>query len=226
MFHLNYLSAWDLEVCYICETAPDGALFTGLSQGQWSNEEIEHIRVVLRKLTSLRVENEADAEDLVQETLLTMALKCPVGGPDKGLLIWSMGILRKKIGNYYRRARRCVPMEVAHLTDKTRAFPSPELKYLQSELAELVDKILAGFPEREREAMELCLAGLPTYEIAALLLPERYQNVVNRIFRGRRKIARRLAEHGYFIPIRPRRKKRPAHPSANEAAAGDPLRLR
>ncbi len=221
MFRLSYISAWDIEACCICETAPDGAFVAALSPSQWSNEEIERIRVVLRKLTSLRIDNEADAEDLVQETLLTMTLKCPARGPDKGLLIWSMGILRKKIGNYYRRARRCVPMECAHLIDKTLVLPSPELKYLQSELAALVEKILAGFPEREREAMELCLAGVPTHEIAAMLLPERYQNVVNRIFRGRRKIARQLAEHGYFIPIRPRRQKRPSRPLASEATGGD-----
>ncbi len=221
MLHLNYLSVWNLEACYICETAPNGAFVTALSPIQWSDEEIERIRAVLWKLASLRIENEADAEDLVQETLLTMTLKCPAGGPDKGLLIWSMGILRKKIGNYYRRARRCVPMEWACLTDKTRVPPSPELKYLQSELAALVEKILAGFPERQREAMELCLAGVPTHEIAALLLPERYQNVVNRIFRGRRKIARQLAEQGYCIPIRPRRQKRAPQPFDSEEGGSD-----
>ncbi|NWG14832.1 MAG: sigma-70 family RNA polymerase sigma factor [Acidobacteria bacterium] len=214
MFRVNYISVWEFEACCTCETMPDGAYVTAPPQIQWSSDEIERIRAVLQKLTSLRVENDADVEDLVQETLLTMTLKCPAGGPDKGLLIWSMGILRKKIGNYYRRARRYVPMECTHLADRIHLHPSPELKYLQSELVALVQKILAGFPQRDRETMELCLSGLPTHEIAALLVPERYQNVVNRIFRGRRRIARRLAEHGYFIPIGPRRRERPPRRSA------------
>ena len=228
MPHRSYYFCWSFEACCVRETAPeDGVFSAALPVHRWSGEEIERVRNVLRKLTALRIGNEADAEDLVQETLLTMTLKCPERGPDKGLLIWSMGILRKKIGNYYRKTRRYVPMECAHAGNGAHAIPSPELRYFQRELAALVNRILKDFPERERTPLKLCLAGLATREIAEALLPERYQNVVNRLFRGRRKMARQLAVYGYSQPIRPRRQKPPARTearkcrSSGQAAAND-----
>jgi hypothetical protein len=45
--------------------------------------------------------------------------------------------------------------------------------------------------------MDLLLAGLETGEIARLLRPERYQTVVNRAHRGRRKLLKELAKYGY-----------------------------
>ena len=220
MSHRSYFFRWNFEACHVCETIPDGGFSPTPSAPKWSCEEITRVRNVLRKLTALRVDNEADAEDLVQETLLTMTLKCPESGPDKGLLIWSMGILRKKIGNYYRKARRYVPIECARPAEGERVLPSPERRYLQRELASLVARILSEFPEREREPIRLSLAGLPTHQIARALLPERYQNVVNRLFRGRRKMARQLALYGYAIPIRPRCRRRPSRPEGGKCVEG------
>jgi RNA polymerase sigma factor (sigma-70 family) len=192
----------DFGPCWIGESAhAERAAATGFPY-IWSNDELARIRLVLQRLTSLRIENEADAEDLVQETLLTMTQKCPECGPEKGLLIWSMGILRKKIGNYYRKARRYVPIEYAGTDMKGCLSPSPEIRFLQMELAGLVRKTLHGLPQRQRRAMELCLAGLEAHEIAASLHPERYQNVINHLFRGRRKMAAQLAELGYPVPVR------------------------
>src|SRR5207247_5159091 len=71
----------------------------------WPTEELLRIRLVLKRLTALRVKNPDDAEDLVQEALLTMTQKFPEIELHKGLMVWGMGILRKKVGNYYRRCR-------------------------------------------------------------------------------------------------------------------------
>jgi RNA polymerase sigma factor (sigma-70 family) len=200
--YLICCSVWDFEPCWIHESAHAECAAASRAPYIWSNDELARIRLVLQRLTSLRIENEADAEDLVQETLLTMTQKCPECGPEKGLLIWGMGILRKKIGNYYRKARRYVPMEYAGTDMRGRLSPSPEIRYLQMELAGLVRKTLRGLPQRQRRAMELCLAGLEAHEIAASLHPERYQNVINHLFRGRRKMAAQLAELGYPVPVR------------------------
>jgi hypothetical protein len=45
--------------------------------------------------------------------------------------------------------------------------------------------------------MELLLAGLEPGEIVRHLHPERYQNVINRLHRGRKKLAKELAKYGY-----------------------------
>jgi RNA polymerase sigma factor (sigma-70 family) len=167
----------------------------GRALRDWPEEELRRVRLILQKLTALRVDNPEDAEDLVQETLLTMAAKCADTHLQKGLLIWGMGILRKKVGNYYRRMHRSIPLEVD--TAHPARLLSPESRLRHIELCDLIEKILDGFSSAEREAIELLLAGLPTNEIVAHLQPERYQNVVNRLHRGRRKLAMRLARYGY-----------------------------
>lgn len=180
----------------------------------WSDEELARIRVVLRKLTALRILNDDDAEDLVQETFLTMTAKYPEGDLRKGLLVWSMGILRKKVGNYYRRSQRHLSLDDEQIFSmgahrRRMTATSPESKLLHAELRTLVERIVATFPLPERQAWELRLAGFPTHEIVKLLSPERRQNVANRLHRGRQKLMRQLAKHGYLAPdaekIRPKR---------------------
>jgi RNA polymerase sigma factor (sigma-70 family) len=186
----------------IRETARLGQYRSTSRSFAWTDEELARIRLVLRKLTALRVENPEDAEDLVQETLLTMVRKAPEIDLEKGLLIWAMGILRKKVGNYYRRTQRSVPLDDQRIVvydsgQCSRAAPSPEASLLHAELCARVDALLENLPVPEREAMDLYLAGTQTCEIVSLLHPERYQNVVNRLHRGRKKLAKELTRHGY-----------------------------
>jgi len=166
----------------------------------WTDDELIHIRRVLRRVAGLRVENPEDAEDLVQETLLTMTQRCSEIDIQKGLLIWGMGILRNKLGNYYRRGRRHEPfLESQTVTVKgpTAPMPSQESALHYSELRALIDKITAGFEPREQRVLNYFLSGIPTHEIVRHFHPERYQNVVNWLYRGRKKLARELARYGY-----------------------------
>jgi len=193
----------------IHETARLGSYRPKPASVVWTDEELARIRLVLRRLTALRVENPEDAEDLVQETMLTMVRKAPEIDLEKGLLIWAMGILRKKVGNYYRRTRRSVPLDdqsiiVCESRQYARAVPSPEASLLHAELCARIDAILEDLPAPEREAIDLYLAGTQTGEIASLLHPERYQNILNRLHRGRKKLAKELSRHGY-ARRRPRR---------------------
>jgi DNA-directed RNA polymerase specialized sigma24 family protein len=67
----------------------------------------------------------------------------------------------------------------------------------QAELRQLVDIILQNFPLPERAVLLLMFDGLSTIEIAELLYPERYQNVVNRLHRGRKRLCKELRKYGY-----------------------------
>jgi RNA polymerase sigma-70 factor, ECF subfamily len=168
---------------------------------RWTEQELVRIRIVLRKLTAQRVGNPEDAEDLVQETLLTMVRKAPEVEIEKGMLIWAMGILRKKVGNYYRRAQRLYPFDAeSQHAGCIPIVPSPESSLHHTELLAIVDELLSKLTAAERTAIDLYLAGRQTGEIVALLHPERYQNIVNRLHRGRKKLARELARHGYRRP--------------------------
>jgi RNA polymerase sigma factor (sigma-70 family) len=135
-----------------------------------------------------------------------MTRKCPEGNLDKGLLVWGMGILRKKVGNYYKRSRRFSAAgkeeDLVSETGRCGVFDiSQESRVRHTELHAIVNALIQALPPAERAAMELLVMGLPTREIAEELSPERYQNVANRLYRGRKKLARELARYGYG-PVR------------------------
>jgi len=169
---------------------------------EWGDEEIAAIRVVLQRLTALRIMNNNDAEDLVQDTLLTMISKRSGPELEKGPLRWSMGILRNKVGNYYRKAQRYASLGQPDVPGRQEIRQSvhagsPERKVLHKELQQIVDGAMAQLPLSQRRPMELLLAGFDAGEIVKLLSPERYQNVINRLYRGRKKLARELSKYGY-----------------------------
>jgi RNA polymerase sigma-70 factor (ECF subfamily) len=172
-----------------------------LDLGRMPAEELARIRTIFKRLTALRVDNPDDAEDLVQETFLTMAARSSEVDIEKSILIWGMGVLRRKVGNYYRRTQRRPGMELDALDpespDAAWVGPSAESILHHAELEALLEEILADFPPRDRAVMELLVAGLPTSEIAEQLHPERYQNILNRAHRGRRRLLKALARYGY-----------------------------
>ena len=199
MRQLAYSLYFDSDPSRICESIGLKGFPAAVPHDGWTDDELNSIRLVLRKLTALRVGNPADAEDLVQETLLTMLRKTPEGDLEKGRLIWAMGILRRKVGNYYRRAQRFTLREeqVRYAWQGSSSFPTPESNLHHAELVDKIEGILLGLPPNERRPVDLYLAGRETGEIVSALRPERYQNIVNRLHRGRRKVARELARYGY-----------------------------
>jgi RNA polymerase sigma factor (sigma-70 family) len=169
---------------------------------KWTEDEIAAIRAVLQRLTAVRILNPNDAEDLVQDTLLTMIMKHPGKELQKGNLVWGMGILRKKVGNYYRRTQRNASLcskEACTMqrTQQSLISCSPETNVFHEELQKIINQALQRFPSSQRKAMELLLAGLEPGEIVRRLYPERYQNVINRLHRGRKRLAKELAKYGY-----------------------------
>lgn len=163
-----------------------------------TDDEISAIRVVLKKLTSIRIINSNDVEDIVQETLLTMISKDPGAELEKGPLVWSMGILRRKVGNYYRKSQRHAPLDEKITSAREWiSAATPEGKLFHEELKAIVDEVLTQIPPFQRQALELMIAGLNAREITEELHPVRYQNVINRLYRGRKKLAEALAKYGY-----------------------------
>ena len=198
---MRYTAVFFHSTCFLIRETAATPYPCRQALNDWPDDELARIRLVLQKLTCLRVLNPADAEDLVQETLLTMVVRCPGVTIEKGLLIWGLGILRNKVGNYYRNTRRNPASRwnasLQEIEGEYVNLDSPESSLHYAELCSLVEDILKDFSPRERRPVEMLLAGSATSEIAECLRPERYQNVVNRLHRGRRKLALRLATFGY-----------------------------
>jgi RNA polymerase sigma factor (sigma-70 family) len=187
-----------LPPSFISESFPFEKRPFNPEQLEWTDEEVAAIRLVLQKLSALRIYNANDAEDVVQDTLLTMISKHRGMTWEKGRLAWGLGILRNKVGNYYRRAQRYTSLTEQEANSlQGMMIASPEVKIFQEELKTIVDEILSQLPPSQRQALELMIAGLNAGEIAKQLHPERYQNVINSLYRGRKKLARELAKYGY-----------------------------
>jgi len=186
----------------VCETLPKRSFQQLRRLNNYSDDELVYIRTALHRVASLRILNNDDVEDVVQETLLTMTAKYPQEQLRKGLLVWGMGILRHKIGNYYRQAHRCtafdenVALAWNHHIWKTPEM-SPECGAQYFELCFLLDSILAKLQPAEQQALNLYLEGAPSGEIAGALRFQKYQNTINKIHRGRKKLARELVKYGY-----------------------------
>ncbi len=190
--YLNYASS------FICDGSSLKSYGFGPDRIEWADDEIKAIRAVLQRLASIRIMNANDVEDIVQETLLTMISRHPGTELQKGLLVWSMGILRRKLGNYYRKIRRYAPLNEQDASFRQFAPSlSPDARLFQEELKAIIDEVLAQIPPFQRQAMELFIAGLNAREIAEELYPVRYQNVINRLHRGRKKLAEALSRYGY-----------------------------
>jgi RNA polymerase sigma factor (sigma-70 family) len=192
----------EIAVSFISESVSCSSYGIKENPWEWSEEEIKTIRIVLQKLSTLRIMNSNDVEDVVQDTLLTMVIKRPQISLKKGPLIWGMGILRNKVGNYYRKNQRGSTIEnmKASLQEQIPAdslASSPEGTIAHAELQKIVNDVMSQLPEPQRQVMELFIAGFDPREIVSRLSPERYQNVINRLHRGRKKLAQELAKYGY-----------------------------
>lgn len=104
----------------------------------------------------------ADAEDLVQETLIAIHAKRATYDRSLPFTAWLHAVARYKMIDHFRRAklRRTLPIETA---DSVLADESPESVSAKRD----VEKLLARLPEAKRELLrQVKIEGLSTQEAA------------------------------------------------------------
>ena len=175
---------------------------TGVGQvqtGQDGREELfakyvlPEIEVLLRVARSLTRQG-ADAEDLVQETLLR-AYRAIDRFDGRHPRAWLLTILRNALVNQMRRQR---PEPSDDLGDRASASVEmgPEDVVLGSQFDAVVETAYRGLPERFRRVVELVdLDGL-SYQEAAVSLGVPVGTVMSRLHRGRRRIRQHLEAVG------------------------------
>lgn len=117
----------------------------------------------LRAYYARRLGRSADAEDLVQETLIAIHARRATYDTAQPFTAWLHAIARYKLIDHYRRAkvRRTLPLEEA---DAVFAEEAAEA----SDAARDVEKLLAALPEsRRRLVRHVKIEGLSTAETAA-----------------------------------------------------------
>lgn len=163
--------------------------------------ETEVMYRVARSITR----NSADAEDLVQDTMLR-AFRSIERFDGRHPRAWLLTIMRNAQVNRVRRRRPsllhdpdAVADRVAAMTDRAAG---PEDLVLDRHFDAAVEEAYLALPEKFREVMDLVdLAGLTYGEAAAVLeIPE--GTVMSRLHRGRKRVRNTLRAAGLAKGVR------------------------
>jgi RNA polymerase sigma-70 factor (ECF subfamily) len=163
------------------------------SQTEFSRELIfNELAIDLKKFIGRRVPNWADAEEVLQETLLKIHRSIGCLAPDSNLYAWVYRVTRNTIVDYHRKQTKI---------NATNSSPVPEdlaqeepTRDVLSEIAPCLRPMLNYLPEKYREAVRLAdLDGITQAELAnrlGLSLP----GAKSRVQRGREQLKALLTE--------------------------------
>ena len=143
-----------LKTLMLAAIAGDGAAYRAL---------LETLTPHLRAYYARRLERPADAEDLVQETLIAIHTRRASYDTAQPFTAWLHAIARYKLIDHYRRARirRTLPLEEAECV-----FAGEQAE--AAEATRDVERLLAMLPEKKRALLRYTkLEGLSVAETAA-----------------------------------------------------------
>lgn len=155
---------------------------------------------VLARVAHSLTRNGPDAEDLVQETLLSAyrAIERFDGAYPRA---WLLTIMRNTEAKRHRRRRPHLLREGEQVerwvsTDPRHVSESPEQIVVGAEFEAVVAESLAALPEHHRQVIELVDIDGLSYAEAAELIGVPVGTVMSRLHRGRARIRQRLTAAG------------------------------
>ena len=170
-----------------------------LKRASFEREALTHLDMLYR--VALRLSgNPADAQDLVQETMLRAYRsweQYTAGTNAKG---WLLTILRNLFINEYRRRSRHPETVDVDTIEPFAVFPEiqdedPQATFFDRIVDDEVLRALDGLPEVFREAVMLSDVEGLNYEEIASVLGVPVGTVKSRLFRGRRLLQARLYDY-------------------------------
>ncbi|KRA23605.1 RNA polymerase subunit sigma-24 [Microbacterium sp. Root61] len=141
------------------------------------------------------VGNDADAEDVTQETFLVAWRRLPgLELASDSLLPWLVTVCRFQAANRIRRQRRDRENTTAGLEDSIPATVDVAQQVVDAELVDLIADEVSGLSELDREIFRLCAAEGYAYQAAADELGVAHGVVRNRLSRIRTRLRSVLTE--------------------------------
>jgi len=117
----------------------------------------------LRAYFARRIGRAAEAEDLLQETLIAMHTRRETYDPSRPFTAWVYAIARYKLIDYFRRTKRRAEEP---LDDPDTLFTSADAQAAEAQLD--VERLLHKLPEKTRRLIrDVKIEGLSTAEAAA-----------------------------------------------------------
>ena len=145
--------------------------------------ELEGHRPALLKIAMLQLRNHAHAEDIVQETLAAALQGMKNFAGESSVRTWLVGILKHKVIDHFRRAKREQPLDVpveetslddfdalfledGHYVDMPAEWGDPEQTLSQRKFFETLERCLEGLPKNTARVLTMReVMGLDTDEI-------------------------------------------------------------
>jgi len=126
-------------------------------------ELLRKLQGYLRAYYLRRLGRAADAEDLLQETLIAMHTRRATYDPSRPLTAWVHAIARYKLIDHYRKTKR---QAEEPLDDPDALFSSEDANAAEAQRD--VERLLTGLPEKTRRLIrDVKIEGLSTAEAAA-----------------------------------------------------------
>ena len=150
--------------------------------------------------------NSADAEDLVQDTMLR-AFRSIERFDGRHPRAWLLTIMRNAHINRVRRRRPSLLNDPDNFADRGAGIADdaagPEEVVMDRQFDSVVEDAHRALPEKFREVIDLVdIAGL-SYDDAAAVLEVPKGTVMSRLHRGRKRIRKSLADTGMQKGVRP-----------------------
>ena len=166
------------------------------SEARFAELVLPEVEILGRVALSL-TRNNADAEDLVQETMLR-AYRAIDRFDGRYPRAWLMTIMRNAQINRVRRKRpelmRDPDEAVRVLSDTEGEGSTTEDNVMYAEFDPLVERAFTNLPEKFREVVELVDLNELSYQEAADALDVPVGTVMSRLHRGRRRIREELSD--------------------------------
>lgn len=151
---------------------------------------LEGAAVLLRGYYRRRLTNDpAEAEDLLQETLIAIHTRRESYDPAYPVTAWIHAIARYRLIDHWRRTKRrgiSVPVESAEAL-----FEAPETDAAEARMDAAV--LLSALPAKQREAIQLVKLEEKSVREAAALTGRGESDIKVSIHRGLKKLARLMA---------------------------------
>ncbi len=163
-------------------------------QAAFAKYVVPEIEVLLRVATSI-TRNSADAEDLVQDTLVR-AFRAVDRFDGAHPRAWLLTILRNTEINRHRRRRPELLDDPAAPNDVESNDPGPEALVVGETFDTVVHAALADLPEKFRRVVELVDINGLNYAEAAQILDVPPGTVMSRLHRARKRMRDRLVAAG------------------------------
>lgn len=166
-------------------------------RGRFEREALPHLET-LRRVALRFAASEADAEDLVQETLLKALGAWDRLRENSNVRAWLLTILRNTYINLWRRPRRRAAhlqlgaVEALHSYD--RADRIPEKSFFAGWVDPHVREAIEDLPDEYRKTFLLQALEGHAYESIAELLSVPVGTVKSRVHRARRQLRSRLLD--------------------------------